>query len=61
MPPRQTIADAVKMSINKQQVVDDIEFADVIISNKDIDLPLDTKVKVLHPGRDAIKLQEVLF
>jgi len=60
MPPRQTIGDALAMCINKQQFVDDVEFANIIISTqKPVDLK-DDQIW-LHPGRDNIKIQELIY
>jgi len=60
LPPRQTIADALAMAVNKQQIVEDIEFADIIISGK-YEIDISDKTEYIHPGRNAIRLQELLF
>lgn len=62
MPVRQNFEDAISMAVNKQQRVDEIQFADLIISNTEPDAELLKEDAVwLHPGRDAIKIQEILF
>ncbi len=59
-PKTLTIGKALKMSINKVQFVDDIQFADLVISNQKPD-DLKEGVAYLHPGVDAVELSELIF
>jgi hypothetical protein len=70
-PKIATLEKAIKLAINKQQIVEDIEFADVVISktepeaikiiNDNGEVVEEKNQTWYHPGRDMIKLQEILF
>jgi hypothetical protein len=71
-PKTLTLEKGVKLAINSQQIVDNIEFADIVISTEEqrdiiiydsLDESKNVKVEQTwyHPGRDIKDIQDILY